>query len=187
MVASLQSPPPFHLATIVVAPLKLVVICEKAVNAPANLAFAPLDRSLPSAVRLPRASEVTGILMLLTLRRTLSMIFDLRSGLFLADQYLKFAGVANVLAIDRGDHIADLQASFCSGRAWFDFRNHPADSGRFVEELRVLGRHVHDSDSDVAVAGLLDFAVTDEGLHRRPHDLRWSRKSHPGEGARPRD
>ena len=114
--------------------------------------------------------------MLLPSRRTLSMIFE--PGCFCPTMHLQFAGVADFLAVDFGDDIADLQAGFGSGRIGFDLRDDSASRGGFVEELRVLRSHVGDADADVAMA---DFAVANQSLHRRPDDLRRNRESHPGE------
>ena len=84
---------------------------------------------------------------------------DFRAGLFLSDHHLKFAGVADFLAVDFGDDVADLQAGFGSGRIGFDLRDHASSRRRLVEELRVLRSHVGDPDADVAMA---DFAVANQ-------------------------
>ena len=109
---------------------------------------------------------------------------DLRSRLFLSDQHLKFAGIAHFLAVDFSNNVADLQASFRSRRIWFDLRDHSACGYCLVEELRVFGSHIRDSDSDVTVA---DFTVADQSLHRGPDNLRWNGKSHSREAARRRN
>src|SRR5437899_4660354 len=109
---------------------------------------------------------------------------DLRAGLLLSDNHLEFSGIADLLAIDFGNDIADLEASFCAGRIGFCLGDDSANRRFLVKELGVLGRHVGDADADMAVA---DFAVADQGLDGRPDNLRWNGKSHSGEAAGRRD
>ena len=93
---------------------------------------------------------------------------------------MQFSGVADRLAVERGDDVAGLEACFAAGRIRRDAGDDRADGLLHVEELRAVGRDVFDGDADVAVA---DFTVADEGGHRRLGDLGGDCKTHSGKGA----
>src|ERR1700675_4680592 len=151
-------------------------------NAPVHFALA-LGRIITALGRMA-AERLQGDRNAHALAFTQNVEHDLRAGLFLSDQHLQLASVAYLLTIDLGNDITDLQTSLRSRRVGLDLRDHSANRGLLVEELGVLGRHVRDSDPDVAVA---HFAVADQGLYRGPDDLRWNRKPHSREASRRRD
>src|SRR5215470_2905820 len=91
---------------------------------------------------------------------------------------LQLAGVADFLAIERRDQIANLQASFRSRRSRFHLSHDRAAIVLRLEELRVLGRDVGDAQTHVSVA---DLAVTNDRFDRRTPNLRRNCEAHAGE------
>jgi hypothetical protein len=111
----------------------------------------------------------------------LSVIF---AGLFLADQHLEFAGIADLLAVDFGDDVADLAGRLCLRENRVPPASRSAGGIGFVEEFRVVRSDIRDANADVAVA---DLAVTDQSLDRGLDDLRGNREAHAGERSGRRD
>src|SRR5579863_269913 len=96
----------------------------------------------------------------------------------LSDLHLKLASVGDLLSIELDNYVADFQAAFGCGRIGFDLGYDRAAGIAHVEELGVLRRHVSNSDSHVAMC---DFAIPNQRVDRRLHDLRGNCKPHARE------
>src|SRR5581483_4513659 len=102
-----------------------------------------------------------------------------RSGLLLADEYLKLTRVCDFAAVHLGDHVADLQASLCSGSIRFDLSHYSSGCLRHIEEPGVLRRDISDAHTHVGVGY---FPISDQLVNGWTNDLRWDRKSHSRKG-----
>src|SRR5208282_3923890 len=103
------------------------------------------------------------------------------SGLLFSDFDLQRARVAHGFPVEFNDDVTDFQPRLRARGVRLDLRHDGSRSVIHVKELRLLGSDVADPDADIPV---VHFSVLDQGVDRRPHDLRGNRKSHAGEAAR---